>query len=399
MTLSCLSDRELLAGLSDARATERTAIAHVIRYLAEVDRRRLYLAEACSSLSAFCVQRLGYSENEAQKRIQVARLYRRLPQALVELETGSNHLTGLFLLSAHLTDENVSTLLAETRGKTRREIEATIARWFPRSDVLPSITPLLPSTGDISVTIPGNGSYPASAVDARSAPGTPASSRLQPLSAVSYRVEFTANAELRDKIEQARNLLSHALPSGDLAVLFERALDALLELEVKRRLGAGRPRKRRETKPGSRHVPLEVARAVWERDGFQCTFTDAQGRRCSERRFITIEHRAPFARGGPAHAENLCLLCSAHNAQRAREEFGEAHVGAKRLEAAAHAKALDALVGLGFERRPAKAALETMRQRGAQLEVEPLLRAALALLVPRSRRAPHGNVGRASSAH
>jgi hypothetical protein len=49
-------------------------------------------------LQAFCLQRLGYSENEAQKRIQVARLYQRLPQVLAELENGSVHLTGLFLL-------------------------------------------------------------------------------------------------------------------------------------------------------------------------------------------------------------------------------------------------------------------------------------------------------------
>jgi hypothetical protein len=84
----------------------------MIAYLSEVDRRRIYLAEACSSLLSFCTQRLGYSENEAQKRIQVARLYQRLPQVLVELENGSIHLTGL-LLSAHLTDQNAATLLAE----------------------------------------------------------------------------------------------------------------------------------------------------------------------------------------------------------------------------------------------------------------------------------------------
>jgi len=381
-TLSHLSDRELLASLPKARAAERTAVAQMIAYLGEVDRRRLYLAEACSSLLVFCVQRLGYSENEAQKRIQVARLYQRLPQVLMELEKGSIHLTGLFLLSGHLTAENVATLLAEARGKTRREIEAVIAKWFPRPDVFPSIAPLLPTPTDISVAIPGNGSSPGSPVDARSAPATPTGSRLQPLSAASYRVEFTANAELYDKIEQARNLLSHALPSRDLAMLFERALDALLEVELKRRLGTGRPRKRRETKPGSRHVPLEVARAVWERDGSQCTFTDAQGRRCSERRFITIEHREPFARGGPADVDNLCLLCSAHNAQRAREEFSEAHVETKRLESVAHEKTLSALVELGFERRRARATLDTLRQRGAKPQVEPLLRSALALLVP-----------------
>ncbi len=82
LTLSQLSDRELLARLPEARAAERTAIAQMIAYLAEVDHRRLCLGEACSSLFSFCMQRLGYSENEAQKRIRVARVCQRLPQVL-----------------------------------------------------------------------------------------------------------------------------------------------------------------------------------------------------------------------------------------------------------------------------------------------------------------------------
>lgn len=128
LTLSHLSDRELLAGLPEARAAERTAVAQMIAYLAEVDRRRLYLAEACSSLFSFCVERLGYSENEAQKRIQVARLYQRLPQVLAELENGSIHLTGLFLLAAHLTDANAGSLLGETLQLAQRGAGARGAR-------------------------------------------------------------------------------------------------------------------------------------------------------------------------------------------------------------------------------------------------------------------------------
>ena len=45
------------------------------------------------------------------------------------------------------------------------------------------------------------------------------------------------------------------MPSGDLAQLFERALDELIQKELKRRMGAGNPRKRRELQPDSRHVP------------------------------------------------------------------------------------------------------------------------------------------------
>lgn len=123
------------------------------------------------------------------------------------------------------------------------------------------------------------------------------------------------------------------MPSGDLAALFERALDALLEKETRKRFGTGRPRRERAPKEGSRHVPVEVKRAVWDRDGSQCTFVDAEGRRCCERSHLTLEHREPFALGGPSNLENLCLLCSAHNLASAREFFGT-----RQIEAAIHAK-------------------------------------------------------------
>src|SRR4029079_17990310 len=51
--------------------------------------------------------------------------------------------TGLFLLSTYLNEQNVEALLSEARGKSRRQIEELIARWFPRPDVPPSIDPVV----------------------------------------------------------------------------------------------------------------------------------------------------------------------------------------------------------------------------------------------------------------
>ena len=116
-----------------------------------------------------------------------------------------------------------------------------------------------------------------------SKPGEGALARLEPLSPTRLRVEFTARAELYQKLEKARELLSHALPSGDLGELVERAVDVLIEQETRKRFGprtasgAGNARKARELKPGSRHVPVETERAVWERDNSQCTFVDGEG--------------------------------------------------------------------------------------------------------------------------
>jgi len=270
----------------------------------------------------------------------------------------------------------------------------------PRPDVLPSITPLDSAPAREPEATCSGASCNAPAAPAPPAPA--ARSRLEPLSATSYRVEFTASAALRDKLEHARNLLSHAVPSGDIAHIIERALDQLIAVETKRRSGAARPRKRRETKPGSRHVPVDVQRAVRERDQDQCTFTDAEGRRCSEKRFLTIEHIVPFAKGGPTTVENCTLLCSAHNAHRARQAFGKEHIRKKIAQSRARRNANDAppvqqapapepepdvfakvaagLVKMGFARPAARRAVEQVRRQGVELRPEPVLRAALAVL-------------------
>ena len=107
--------------------------------------------EACSSLNVYCIERLGYSEEGAFKRVRVARLVLRVPRALDELATGAIHLTGLFLLARVLTPddpgkspagENADGLLAESRGKSRAEIEKVIATWFPRPDVPTTLRPI-----------------------------------------------------------------------------------------------------------------------------------------------------------------------------------------------------------------------------------------------------------------
>src|SRR6188768_2909937 len=88
-SMPTLSDRELLARMPTLVRAERAASAEVIAHLMEIDRRRLYLGEACSSLYAYCRERLGYSEDAALKRARVARLALRLPRALDELRAGA----------------------------------------------------------------------------------------------------------------------------------------------------------------------------------------------------------------------------------------------------------------------------------------------------------------------
>jgi hypothetical protein len=139
------------------------------------------------------------------------------------------------------------------------------------------------------------------------------------------------SAELRDKLQRAQDLMRHRNPTGDMAVVFERALDALLEDLEKERLGkTRRPRPTtRPTKPG--HVSRATRRAVFEGDGEQCTFVDAQQHRCPARTFLELDHEQSRALNGSDDAANLRVRCRAHNQLHAEQVFGREHVAQQRF--------------------------------------------------------------------
>ena len=70
------------------------------------------------------------------------------------------------------------------------------------------------------------------------------------------------------------------------------------------------------------HIPAVVRGAVWLRDEARCTFVDARGVRCRATTALQLHHERPFARRGPATAENIRLRCRAHNELAAEQDFG-----------------------------------------------------------------------------
>jgi hypothetical protein len=325
MNLANLSNDELLSGVRSMVGQGRTVLARLLAYLGEVEERRLDLQSACSSLFDFCLRRLGMSEDEACRRVTAARLVRRFPVTLGMIERGEIHLTGLLMLRDRLTDEGGEQLLRAAAGKSKSELQHLLAQLFPRPDVPASIQPLTDSTA-----LPGPVGHGAMGI-AVSSGAHPPRSRIEPLAPARYRLEFTASAELKEKLERAADLMRHSNPSGELSVLVERALDLLLaKLENQRLAKTTRPRDgalRPSTRRG--YVSRAVRREVFERDGERCTFVDPSGRRCEARTWLELDHRVPRALRGADDVSNLSVRCRAHNRLAAEEQFGREHMDGK----------------------------------------------------------------------
>ena len=129
-----MSDRELIDATVWAARDERRATAHLIALLAEVDARRLYLGEGCSSMFTYCTQVLRLSEHAAYHRIEAARAARPFPMIFEQLASGELTLTTVAMLRPHLTEENRQSLFVAARYKSKREVEQQIACLAPRPE-------------------------------------------------------------------------------------------------------------------------------------------------------------------------------------------------------------------------------------------------------------------------
>ena len=382
--LDTVPDEELLRRLSELLRHSRRVEADLVAHVGEVDARRLYAREASPSMFAYCTQVLHLSEFEAYLRITVARAARLHPVLLAMLRDGSLHLSAVAKLAPHLTPENRGTLLARAAHRSKREVEELIAEIAPRPDALtvvrrlpdrrvafdsgaqlgldrvepPRLEHLNATTGEVfpgmprveRVTteplietpqqLPGVAIHVAPVGAARPRPA-----RVEPLSPARYKVEFTAGAGLRDKLERLKALMRSSVPDGDLAKIIELAVTEKLERLEAKRLGRTKvprkaPRKlpaRVDTTARSRHVPAAVRRAVYERDGGRCRFVDQQGRRCTATGGLELHHRHPFGHGGEHSLVNVALACKAHNRFLAEVDYGR-EVMARHITSAASSR-------------------------------------------------------------
>jgi hypothetical protein len=334
-----LSNTALLEATARTASEERHATAKLLSLLAEVDARKIYLGEGCSSLFVYCTRCLHLSEPAAYSRITAARASRRFPTLLTRLASGELTLTAITILAAHLTEENHEALIEAAGNASKRDIERLIAALYSQPDIPSSVRRLRASVQSDSATAPP-AETPSPATAAQVVTGSmaqklPTSASLGPASNTHrpriaaidvdrYLLRVTISGTTRARLDRARDLLRHTIPNGDPAAVIDRALIVLVDQLERRKIGrTERPAARREPSAGqsSRHVPSWVRLAVWARDEGRCAFVGIGGR-CGETGFLEYHHVIPYSQGGATNAANLELRCRAHNAYEAALYFG-----------------------------------------------------------------------------
>jgi hypothetical protein len=402
-SLESIPDEELLASVQRFTARSNIALADLLAYLGEVELRGIHRTRACASLYTYCIYELRMSEDAAFRRSKAARLVREYPELRDAIAKGEIHLTGVLMVGPHLGGERHAEVIQRARFRSKRELLRLVAELDPRPEVPTLVEPIGPEragaathraqvealAGPVRELPRGrrpedwmegaeeDSSDVVAAVDSSDVARSEQPDNPEPERPLRYRVQFTANQEFVDLLNEACNLMGHESPRPSVPDIQLLALRALVkELRARKRAATDRPRsvkpvRDREshaakaegatadttapstvdaaparvpsaaparvpsaapaqfssvaegapTEP-SRHVPAAVRRAVWHRDRARCAYLDDRGARCRETSGLEIHHRHAHSLGGPATLGNLELRCRAHNTLAAEQDFG-----------------------------------------------------------------------------
>jgi hypothetical protein len=307
-----------------------------------------------TSLFTFLHRELGLSKGASHFRKVAAELLQRYPEVVDPLRDGRLCITSVVELAKVITPENRLEVLPRffhTSKKEAKEISAEIRpqEAAPHRLVVTTLKPASAPSAALARMLLPELSVRSGAVEAGSAmesprvrPDEPPRARLpmvgsaraappavEPLTADLRRLHVTVSMRFTQKLEAARDALSHSHPGADVETILEAGLDLLLERAAKRKGLVKRPRPAAVPAAGAvesanpRHVPAAVRREVFLRDEGKCQWPLADGGICGSTHQVELDHIVPVGRGGKSTASQMRTPCRFHNDLAAREVYGD----------------------------------------------------------------------------
>jgi hypothetical protein len=344
--------RALSSRLLDLLRREQGAMADFLVVLAAFDQQRAWVALGYTSLFYYLHRELKLSAGAAFHRKTAAELIQRFPEIAEPLRDGRLCLSSVCELAKVLTPENRAEVLPRFFHASKQEAKAVAAEIAPREVVpqravvttLPTAAatmsglfagPGLPKPPALEVSQPFHpgetrveSARPLEPAASVAAPAAPRSSS-EPLTADLRRLHVTVSKRFMEKLDAARDALSHSHAGADVEAILEIGLDLVIERAAKRKGIVAKPGRAAPSPeacdgedPAS--IPAAVRREVWIRDGGRCRWPTSDGGVCGSTCRVQFDHIHPRARGGRSTVANLRLLCATHNDLAARQAFGDA---------------------------------------------------------------------------
>lgn len=254
---------DLIKNLKEERNKEKKCIYLILKYLAQVQVKRIYAQLGHSSLYKFLIKELNYSEGEASLRIGALRIMMKSPALSEKLKTGQINLT-----------------MASKLGDALLKKERELGKNLPEKDIQALLEKIQHKSTRQGVKI----IYDDLLID------RPKIKKIE------------LNEKISLKFERVRGLYGDI---GDLELL-EILLDEKIHSYVAKNNVT-------LVSKNSRYIPLMVKEVAFKKAEHRCQYLAANGQRCQERRSLQLDHRIPYSRGGTNDIKNIRVLCSSHN--------------------------------------------------------------------------------------
>ncbi len=328
----------------------------VIHLLREVEVRKLYLEMSYGSLFDFARKFLDYSEGAAMRRIQAMRLLRSVPEAEADIRAGNLTLSTAAQVENFSRKNGIDRRVAidRVKGKGARDAERALLELAPQA--IPEERVRVVSNEHTEIRIVLNAELIAKAdqlktllshtnpdmsyadlfgraVDFMLARVDPARRKTrtkradaptQPKKVISTD-EVNRHHACKDKVYSHEAYTDEPLATKSKYSTSNSERSATPTSESQRENSPPTSTCGTSTKvnPDNGYVPSALNTYIWRRDQSQCIFMDDFGRRCESKHLLEVDHIYPWAMGGQTSAENLRLLCRAHNQFLAAKFFGD----------------------------------------------------------------------------
>ena len=316
-----LPNTELLEQTSSLVTEERRIGVAILKRLAEISRRLLFLELGYSSMFKYCTLHLKYPEANACRLLDSMTLLLEIPEIESKIASGVLSVSSVSQvqsfaraqLKAHgltLSVQDKKSILAAVEGLSKKGTEKVLATLYPQHPL----------------------------------PEDRESERM--INASETEIMFLANEELLNKLKRIEDLMAHTNWNPTYAELIDQMAEIVLDkidpVRVQERMDRRKnkvlshqtsPSSAPDTRPQQSPPPVEVKqsryiqpktiRAVWIEAGSQCTYTcSTTGTRCTETKGLQMEHLMPWGMGGSNDKANLTLRCFRHNALSAIHVYG-----------------------------------------------------------------------------
>jgi len=297
---------------------ERKLTLEIISFISLFERCGGYLKMGHASMHQYLTRALGYSDDQAYRRLKAARLLHQVPAVAEKLKEGSLNLT-------QMSEAQKSFERAQKESRVSVQIEKKLeildsisnTNNFQTKALLSEELNLIPEEGE----------------------------RAKPQSNKTVRLEITLTQEQFNKLNEIKSLLSHKIPSQNTADVLNVLFDQFLkkhELTSKQTKETGLeniqlkndqetdkkplpPKAEKASLPvrtdkRSRYVSAPIRRRIYQRTKGCCEHRDHMGVRCTSRYQLEFDHIVPFALNGSNESENIRVVCSRHNSYLASQK-------------------------------------------------------------------------------